>query len=213
MNNWEEELYRQYADKRWDFAPKSHWLDCDWSPSQDPVKLFSNAPARYITCNACLRRRGYIRIVHCDPRLVGWPYERRNCEKCNYGGIDCETWLRVRGIGEGVEQVLKLFDEEAYQAVTWGDTGFVPFKNDEIFFSSKSELDRYVLDVLLKYGIRVRDQWPGGYVWEPSPQQLREREQEDQRAIQERIQAAKLQEEQALQTQLADFNEWFARKR
>ena len=82
---------------------------------------------------------GYIRIVPCDPRLVGWPYERRNCEKCDYG-LDCETWLRVRGIGEGVEEVLTLFDKDAYHAVTWNDTGLVPFSNDDMLFSSKSEL-------------------------------------------------------------------------
>ena len=170
MNKWEDELYKQYAEKQWVIAPKSHWLDCDWANGTNPVKLFSNAPAHYISCNACLRRRGYIRIVGCDPRLVGWPYER-NCELCEQGW-DCETWLRVRGIGEGVGKVLKLFDEDAYHPVTWGDTGLVPFHNGDIFFSSKSELDRFVLDLLLKYGIRAQDQWLGGYLSVPSPHQL-----------------------------------------
>ena len=208
MNKWEEELYKQYADKRLDFAPKSHWLDCNWANGQNPVKLFSNAPAHYISCNACLRRRGYIRIVPCDPRLVGWPYERRNCGKCDYG-LDCETWLRVRGIGEGVEKVLKLFDEDAYHAVTWDDTGLVPFSNGSIFFSSKSELDRFVLDVLLKYGIRAQDRQVGGYLAVPSQRQIREQDQQ-QRAIQERREAAKHQE---MQLRIREFNEWFSCKR
>ena len=109
------------------------------------------------------------------PRLVGWPYERRNCEKCDYG-LDCETWLRVRRIGEGVEKVLKLFDEDVYHAVTWNDTGLVPFSNGDMLFSSKSELNRFVLDLLLKYGIRARDQWDGGYVPVRLPGQVSERE-------------------------------------
>ena len=152
MNKWEQALYEQYADKRSGFRPKSHWLDCDWARGRNPVRLFSNAPAYYISCNACLRRRGYIRVIPCDPRLIGWPYERRNCEKCDYG-LDCETWLRVKGIGEGVEKVLKLLDNEAYHPVAWEDAGLVPFSNGDIFFSCKEDLDKFVLDLLLKYGI------------------------------------------------------------
>jgi len=143
---------------------------------------------------------------------VGWPYERRNCEKCDYG-LDCETWLRVRGIGEGVEKVLKSIDENAYQAVTWNDTGLVPFANGDMLFSSKSELDRFVLDLLLKYGIRARDQWDGGYVSTPAPPSIKETEQQEQTVVQERRQAAKRQEEEAIQGRLADFNEWFSSKR
>ena len=153
LNKWEQSLYDQYKNKSMSFPPKSHWMDCDWARSRAPVLLFSSAPSDYISCNACLRRRGYIRIIPCDLRLKGWP-NLQNCEKCDYG-LDCETWLRVRGIGQGVEKVLRLLDPDAFHPVTWEDAGLVPFSNGDIYFSSKEELQRYTLDILLKYGIRA----------------------------------------------------------
>ena len=153
MNRWEQSLHDQYAEKNTDFPPKSHWMDCDWANSKEPILLFSNAPAQYISCNACLHRRGYIRIIPCNPRLTGWPY-RQNCDKCDYG-LDCETWLRVRGIGQGVQKVLQILDPKSFHPVTWEDAGLVPFSNGDIYFSSKEELQRYSLDILLKHGIRA----------------------------------------------------------
>lgn len=153
LNKWEQSLYDQYKTKDLSLPAKSHWKDCDWATSKAPVLLFSDAPPYYISCNACLRRRGYIRIIPCNPRLTGWPH-RQDCENCDYG-LDCETWLRVKGIGEGAEEVLRLLDPGAFHPVTWEDADMVPFSNGDIYFSSKDELQRYTLDLLIKYGIRA----------------------------------------------------------
>ena len=80
-----------------------------------------------------------------------------------------------------------------------------------------SDLDRFVLDLLLKYGLRARDQWNGGYLEALSPGAIRERkwerEQQEQIAIQVRKRAAKRQGEAELQTLFDEFNEWFTRNR
>ena len=153
LNRWEQSLYQQFGAKQPMTMSKSHWRDCDWARGQNPVMLPSDAPPEYISCNACLRRRGYIRVIYCDPHLTGWPYKWRNCDKCEYG-LDCQTWLRVRGIGGNVVKVLQLLDPDATHPVTWSDIGMVPFQNPDIFFQSKNELDRFALDLYTKYGIQ-----------------------------------------------------------
>ncbi len=111
----------------------------------------SETPAEWISCNACLICRGYIRIVHCDPRVEGWPYDDRQCDLCDQGW-DCETWLRVKGVGEGVEKALRRLDPEAYHPVTWADAGLVPFKDGtDPQFESKAALDDYFTELVKKH--------------------------------------------------------------
>ena len=163
-------LLQQYRDKiglrdDGDY-PKSHWLDCTWGnpDSQKRVALPQEAPARLISCNACLRRRGYIRVVVCNPRFPGWPSLERVHEQfdlikesavCEY--TDCETWLRVSNAGEDVEGVLRRFDDNAHHPVTWIDTGILPFhqkgtETDDLYFASKEALDQYCADIVARYG-------------------------------------------------------------
>ena len=109
-------------------------------------------PAEWISCNTCLIDRGYIRIVHCDPRVEGWPYAGRQCARCDYGGWDCETWLRVKGVGEGVGKALRRLDSESVHPVTWADIGLVPFKDGtDPQFESKAALDDYCTKLSREY--------------------------------------------------------------
>ena len=152
MENWFERLKQQYEKNMrdrpgsiWDYS-KSHWIGCDWGSgyAERRIELPTNAPAEFISCNACLIREGHIRILPCNPRVIGWPHETRQCEKRDYG-LDCETWARVRGAGELVEDVLRSIDAEAQHPVTWAETGLVPFYNGDFFFSDKSALDDFVV--------------------------------------------------------------------
>ena len=166
MNKWQTLLFNQYKPKyearpqTW-MPPKSHWRDCNWMPGNYPVTLPCNAPAKYISCNACLRRRGYIRIIGCSPQIQQWgwrfnEYKENQCSKCEYG-LDHETWLRVRGVGEKVEPIVQMIDPEAIHPVTWEDIGLVPFSDGDMRFKNKEELNRFVLDIYLKYGIIAGD--------------------------------------------------------
>lgn len=156
MSDWLKELQQQYETKIGEPGsggyPKSHWLGCDRG-SSDPnrrIELPAYAPADFISCNACLIREGYIRILPCDPREIGWPHRWRKCDKCDYG-LDCGTWARVRGAGEQVEIALRQFDPAAYHPVTWAETGLIPFYNGGVFFPSKVALDRFMSDLATKY--------------------------------------------------------------
>ena len=155
-SHYEELLLSQYRDKvgvREDSNyPKSHWPECDYGNIESPRRIVmpGTTPARLISCNACLRRRNYIRLVHCDPRVDGWPYDNRTCGLCETGN-DCETWLRVRDAGADVETVLHTLDPDADHPVTWIETGLVLGQDaDSVpLFNSKEDLDRYC-DALLK---------------------------------------------------------------
>ena len=136
---------------------RSHWEGCCRAGTTSAM-MPSEAPAEWISCNACLIRRGYIRIVHCDPRIEGWPRNDRRCEKCDYGGIDCETWLRVKDVGTGVGRAIRRLDPEAEHFVTWADIGFVPFKEGpDPEFDDKASLDAYCAKLLHDYpdGMRL----------------------------------------------------------
>ena len=146
--------------------PKSHWPDCSWGnpDSFGRVVLPKEAPARLISCNACLRRWGYIRVVVCNPRFPGWPSLERVHEQfdlhreaavCEY--TNCETWLRVSNAGEDVETVLRRLDKNAYHPVTWMDTGILPFHEkgtdtEDLHFTSKDALDQFCTDLVARYG-------------------------------------------------------------
>ena len=136
--------FEQYGPQGdYSMMPKSHWRGCGWA-GRTSVLMPPETPAELISCDACLLGRGYIRIVHCNPQVEGWPYDDRKCENCDYGGIDCETWLRVKGIGEGVEKALRRLDPKAIHPVTWTDIGLVPFKDGpDPLFDDKAALDDY----------------------------------------------------------------------
>ena len=134
---------------RYDY-PKSHWRGCGRAGKTSAL-MPSETPAEWISCNTCLIRRGYIRIVHCDPRVEGWPYDDRQCVLCEQGQ-DHETWLRVKGVGEGVEKALRHLDPEAEHPVTWADIGLVPFKDSpDPEFEDKAALDDYCVKLLREY--------------------------------------------------------------
>ena len=120
---------------------KSHWDGCDRSGRSSCI-MPTETPAKWISCNTCLINRGYIRIVQCDPRLEGWP--SAECGLCEQG-VDHETWLMVKGVGEGVEQALRHhIDPDAEHPVTWADVGCVPFMDaPNPTFGDKAELDTY----------------------------------------------------------------------
>ncbi len=150
MTLWADLLRPQYVDLTPRFSdqyPKSHWEGCDWG---NRVTLPEEAPAEYISCNACLRRQGYIVVLPCNPLVVGWPHAWRKCDLCDYGGVDCETWARVRGCGEAVETVLATIDPSIIHPVTWDDLGLVPFGNS-LFLPTKAEMDRFMADLEGKY--------------------------------------------------------------
>jgi hypothetical protein len=152
MSDWMKELQQQYEAKigepsiGWGY-PKSHWTGCDRGSSNPDrrVELPNDAPADFISCNACLIRGGYICILPCNPREVGWPHSWCRCDKCEYG-LDCETWARVRGIGEQVQLALN-----ACHPVTWADTGLVPFHNGDLFFPDKVALDNFMASLTERY--------------------------------------------------------------
>ena len=151
--DFEDLLLRLYRDKvgvRKSY-PKSHWPECEWANGA-PIVMPKDTPVRLISCNVCLRGRDYIRVVHCDPKIEGWPRDDRNCGACDHGN-DCETWLRVRGAGRGVEQVLRRFDPRADHPVTWVETGWVPGRESDSapLFDSKQALDQYCDDLLHRY--------------------------------------------------------------
>ena len=157
--DYEEVLLDQYRRKvgvkDYHEYPKSHWPGCNWANPDRPIELPADCPARLISCNACLRRHRYIRVLNCNPRVKGWPYPDRECPQCDYGN-DCETWLQVRGIGADVERVLRRFDPDASHSVTWMDTGLLPFHEqgtdtDNLFFDSLVDLDRYCDRLLTGY--------------------------------------------------------------
>lgn len=158
---FDQRLFEEYRDKigvREDGDyPKSHWPDCTWGnpDSKSRIVLPIEAPARLVSCNACLRRHGYIRVVVCNPRFKGWPsVESVHTEFTRKGEpavcefTDCETWLRVKDVGQGVEQVLQRLDPNAWHPVTWIDTGILPFhelgtETDDLYFETKEELEQY----------------------------------------------------------------------
>ena len=130
--------------------PKSHWQGCERTGRSSAI-MPSDTPAEWISCNTCLRVRGYIRVVHCDPRIEGWPYQDRQCDLCHQGW-DCETWLRVKGVGEGVEKAIRCLDPKAEHPVTWADSGLVPFKDGpDPQFDDKVALDDYCAKLLGEY--------------------------------------------------------------
>ena len=136
--------------------PKSHWEGCEKVGKTSAVMPY-DTPAEWISCNSCLIGRGYIRIVHCDPRLPGWP--DATCEKCEYG-LDHENWLRVKGVGESVEQALRCLDAAISHPVTWGDTGLVPFMDEPIPpFDDKVALDAYCDELLRKCPSGIKEPW------------------------------------------------------
>ena len=157
-SHYEDLLLSQYRDKvgvrEHSDYPKSHWPECDYGNTESPRRIVmpDTAPARLISCNACLRRRNHIRLVHCNPSVEGWPSDNRKCELCD-SGWDCETWLRVKDAGEDVETVLQRLDLDAYHPVTWVETGLVPFRDADSapLFKTKEDLDRYCADLLKRY--------------------------------------------------------------
>ena len=158
MADWFQQLKQQYETKIgnpgiWDY-PKSHWLGCSYG-SSDPdrrIELPAEAPAEFISCNACLIREEYFRILPCNPRKIGWPHVWAKCGICDYGGIDHETWARVRGAGSQVVVVLRQIDHDAYHPVTWLETGLIPFCGDgDLFFPTKADLDRFMSDLAERY--------------------------------------------------------------
>ena len=54
-----------------------------------------------------------------------------------------------------MEKVLRIMDPAAYHPVTWEDTGLVPFSNGDMYFDSWEELQCYIGDIWLQYGILV----------------------------------------------------------
>ena len=151
MLNWMNNLQEQYQAKIGDPGlfgfPKSHWLGCDRG-SKNPdrrIELPLDAPADFVSCNSCLIREGYIRILPCNPREVGWPHQWCRCDKCEYG-LDCETWCRVRGIGEKVALAT-----DSHHLVTWADAGLVPFHKGDLFFPDKRSLDYFMASLAERY--------------------------------------------------------------
>ena len=148
-----------------DSYPKSHWSGCNWA-RQTSALLPSDAPAELISCNTCLMRRGYIRIVLCDPRLEGWPWT--DCDLCE-SGVDHDTWLRVKGVGKGVERILRRLDPDAEHPVTWADVDLVPFKEDPApEFENKPALDKYCAELLdtLRSACASKEGIDPGWVYE-----------------------------------------------
>ena len=143
------EQYRDYEKGFFDY-PKSHWPDCEWGR----IVMPSDTPVRLISCNSCLIRRNYIRFVHCDPNVEGWPSDGRDCGNCEMEN-DCETWLRVREAGLDVERILKRLDPDAYHPVTRVETGLVPGREPDSnpLFDSKEDLDRYCDDLLSRFPV------------------------------------------------------------
>ena len=86
------------------------------------VELPAEAPADFISCDTCLISKWYIHILPCNPREVGWPHRWRRCSKCEYG-LDCETWVRVKSVGERVSDAIGV-----YHPVTWPTSDLSPFK-------------------------------------------------------------------------------------
>ena len=116
------------------------------SSNQDRrVELPAEAPADFISCNTCLIRKWYIHILPCNPREVGWPHRWRRCSKCEYG-LDCETWVRVKSVGERVSDAIGV-----YHPVTWADIGLVPFQNGDLFFPDKLSLDYFISSLSERY--------------------------------------------------------------
>ena len=167
MADWFQQLRQQYETKIrhsgiWDY-PKSHWMGCSYGSrhASHRIELPATAPADFISCNACLIREGYIRILPCNPRKIGWPHSWVKCDTCDYGN-DCETWARVRGAGSQVQDVLRQLDPDAYHPVTWMDAGLVPFCDDgDLFFPTKTDLDGFMSDLTERY--------PGHFA-DPNPQ-------------------------------------------
>ena len=130
---------KEHRPGMWDY-PRSHWEGCERVGRTSAI-MPSDTPAFWISCNSCLINAGYIRIAGCDPRLAGWPAPL--CEMCKQG-IDHETWLRVKGVGEGVERAIRRIDPEGNHPVTWADVGLVPFLNyPNPEFDDKAALDDY----------------------------------------------------------------------
>ena len=152
MANWLNNLRYQYWSKIGEQEPspgypKSHWVGCDRG-SKNPdrrVELPIDAPADFISCNSCLIREGYIRILPCNPREVGWPHAWCRCDKCEYG-LDCETWARVRGAGEKVAVALGVL-----HPVTWVDIRLVPFHEGDLWFPDKQSLDYFMASLADRY--------------------------------------------------------------
>ena len=151
MLDWMNDLRQQYQSKMGDreiyLYPKSHWVGCERGSSNPNrrVELPLDAPAEFISCNACLIRAGYIRILPCNPREVGWPHTWCRCDKCDHG-LDCQTWARVRGVGEKVAVATG-----SHHPVTWGDTGLVPFHEGDLFFPDKQSLDDFMTSLAERY--------------------------------------------------------------
>ena len=151
MTDWVHNLRQQYQTKIGDPEnlgyPKSHWEGCEWG-SRNParrIELPPRAPASLISCNACLQREGYIRILPCNPRMIGWPHSWTKCDKCEYG-LDCDTWARVRGVGEDVAVAMG-----SYHPVTWADIGLVPFHSGDLYFPDKHSLDYFIESLAERY--------------------------------------------------------------
>ena len=141
-------LIEQYGLR--DHYSKTHWEGCERA-GRTSASMPSETPAEWISCNTCLIGRGYIRIVDCDPHVEGWPYDDRQCGVCGQG-VDHETWLMVKGVGEGVERALRRLDPEAEHPVTWADIGLVPFKDGpDPQFESKAALDDYCTKLAREY--------------------------------------------------------------
>ena len=143
--DYEKNLLEQYCNRREKIAgfPKSHWVDCSVETRQK-IELPNDAPAIFISCNTCLIRRGYIRIMRCNPFQAGWPITVGLCKKCDYG-IDHKTWLRDKTAGSAVEDIIQKIEPTEYHPVTWKDAGLVPLTeydgND--LFDSKEDLDKF----------------------------------------------------------------------
>ena len=170
MPDWSLELQQQYRSYRsrveslglrwYPEYPKSHWPGCDWGNNNPArrVELPADAPADFISCNACLIRERYIRILPCNPREPGWPHWWCQCSKCGYG-LDCETWARVRGAGRQVEAALRQFDPDACHPVTWAETGLIPFHEGDLFFPDKAALDKFMATLAERYPAHFDESW------------------------------------------------------
>ena len=57
-----------------EYKPDS--VGCDWGNLQRRVEVpAGKTHPDFITCNACWRRRGYLYVLPCNPRVVGWPHD------------------------------------------------------------------------------------------------------------------------------------------
>lgn len=147
-SNYERVLLQLYLRKYKGDEPmmgfsKSHYPGCEWVTERQrmPIIMPDSTPPSLISCNACLFRKRYMISVVCNPLKEGWPNEHE-CDLCDYGW-DCETWIRVEGAGELVEQVLQIRWPDAEHPVTWRDLGLVPFVSEEqnsIRFKTQTEL-------------------------------------------------------------------------